>query len=81
MSVRLPASIDTATIGRISVKFGIGKLMKIRREIPKLVKSDKNIGHFTPRLYYFFPAGAVNLPFEPKISAGERTQAAHMLRS
>jgi hypothetical protein len=26
------------------------------------LKSDKNIRHFTPSLYYFFPAGAVNSP-------------------
>ena len=48
-SVLLPAGISAALAGWISVKFDTGDFMKICREPPYVLKSDKNIRHFTCR--------------------------------
>jgi hypothetical protein len=56
-SVLLPAGISAALTGRISVKSDTGDFMKICLQPPDMLKSDKNIRHFTcgPKQGLVFP--------------------------
>ena len=63
--VRLSASIRRAPIERISMKFDVGDFCeKSIGELKILIKSDKNIGHFTWRIQYILSLPAKEMRHE-----------------
>ena len=61
MSDHLSAYIKSAATGWIFVKFYVGDLFNMAENIKILLKSDKNIRHFTlrPKYIYIFDSSTV----------------------